>query len=139
MKKVNLQYAGGFPFETDTLAWMQDAYRDAISAICLMFGQKVIVSGCVIANSVISNGIIFYQGEVIPFEGGAYSSTMGYVFEEENLIETYQDGSSHPAYTIKKCKLTTDTSNNFNSEFKRFDLELLLNRVEILWTYRTTT
>ena len=137
MKKVNLQYAGGFPLTTDTLQWMQDAYKDAISAICLMFGQKVIVSGCTIATNTIGNGIVFYQGEVIPFQGGAYSSTMGYVFEDENTLETYQDGSSHPAYTIKKCKLTTDTANNFTTEFKRIDMETLISRVNTLWTERS--
>lgn len=140
MKKINFGYAGGFPLQTDTLDFMQNAYQEAFAGLAQAFGDKVILSGCVITDNAISDGIISYYGEIIPFKGGTYTNNAGYLFSDTSDIGTFQDGSSHPVYITKSCRAdVSTTTNNFKNEFVRLDLPLLLSRVNTLWNVYNNT
>lgn len=98
-KRVKLDNLGGFPFTQDTLKFMQDSYRDAFKAIAAMLGDKVIVTGVVNVAGVLSNGWITYQGELIPFVGGA--ATAGVVIQETATSEVYEDLVNKEVYFTK--------------------------------------
>lgn len=98
-KRVKLDNLGGFPFTQDTLKFMQESYRDAFKAIAALLGEKVIVTGVVNVAGVLSNGWITYQGELIPFVGGA--ATAGVVIQETATSEVYEDLVNKEVYFTK--------------------------------------
>lgn len=93
MNSINFNQIGGFPFSTNILGRMQEAYS-VFSALGSIVGDKTIISGCVTTGSNVSPGVVFVNGEVFEFKGGAVQSkviikedTEGLVFQNLN---TYQ-------------------------------------------------
>lgn len=81
--------ANGFPGTNKTWRFVQDGYRDPLSAIAKVFGEKTIISGVEIDNTnpsytVVSDGFIVYNNEIIPFVGGNMT-TAGMVTIIENI------------------------------------------------------
>lgn len=98
-KRVKLDHIGGFPFTQETLLFMQDSYREAFKAIASLLGDKVIVTGVTNVGGALSSGWITYQGELIPFLGGAASA--GVVIEETATSAVFQDLLSKEIYFTK--------------------------------------
>lgn len=70
-KQIDLSNTGGFPLEEDTLAFLQESYTGAFAAIAKLCGDKTILHGVVVTGANVSNGWISYNGELMPFIGGA--------------------------------------------------------------------
>lgn len=104
-KRIDLTRLGGFPMTQQTLAFMQDSYRDALGAIAQFVGDKVIVAGLNIAGSTATNGWISLNGELIPFQGGTVSSQ--YVIEEVPETRVFADNESKEVYYTKRARFGT--------------------------------
>lgn len=98
-KRIVLTNLGGFPFTQASLEFMQSSYREAFIAIAKLCGDKTILTGVVNTAGVISDGWISYNGELIPFVGGA--ATAGVVIQETSTQLTFQDGVDRDAYFTK--------------------------------------
>ena len=95
--------ATGFPGTNKTLRFIQDAFREPLGALAQLAGDKTIITGVVNTAGVVSNGFITYNGEIIPFQGGNYASTVTIVeaFENVNYNTDANDDTvldSLPAY-----------------------------------------
>jgi hypothetical protein len=95
-KRVDFGNLGGFPLTQDVLAYMQSSYRDAISGLARVCGSNVIVSSMEDNGTVISDGWIVVDGELMPFIGGPKQST--FIIIDDNSGETFEDGIARTVY-----------------------------------------
>lgn len=79
--------ATGFPGTNKTLRFIQDAFREPLGALAQLAGDKTIITGVIvdIPNNTVSNGFITYNGEIIPFQGGAFANTVTIIEAFENV------------------------------------------------------
>ncbi|WP_160711304.1 hypothetical protein [Chitinophaga solisilvae] len=101
-KRVDFSNLGGFPLTQDVLGYMQASYRDAISGLAGVCGDKVIVSGMVESNGTVSAGWIIHNGELLPFLPGPKQST--YIIIDENSDELFEDGTAHTVYYTRYAR-----------------------------------
>ncbi|AOW09529.1 hypothetical protein [Flavobacterium gilvum] len=77
MNKIDFNQPGGFPLETETLDFMQATYSLLLNKIGELAGDRSIISGCVTTGTSVSDGLVYVNGELLPFVGG---------FEQPNVI-----------------------------------------------------
>lgn len=95
-KRIDFNNLGGFPLTQDVLAYMQSSYRDAISGLARVCGDKVIVSGITDTGTTVTDGWILHNGELLPFVGGPKQST--YIIIDDNGTEQFEDGTPRTVY-----------------------------------------
>jgi microcystin-dependent protein len=95
MNTVKLDQTGGFPLETETLVHMQDAYG-IFQAFGDIVGAKSIIKGCVVTGGNVGDGVIYLNGELLPFVGGAVQTTV--VVIETSTDGEFEDGLLKPIY-----------------------------------------
>lgn len=98
-KRIDLTNLGGFPLEQDTLKFMQESYDAGFQAVAKLCGNKTILSGVVVSGSVVSDGWISYNSELIPFLGGALGAQV--VISETADAVTFEDANVRDTYFIK--------------------------------------
>lgn len=101
-QRLDFSHLGGFPLEQDHLDFMQVSYRAAFGALSQLVGDKTILYGVQVQGGQVTDGWISYNGELMPFRGGALSS--GVIIQETGDTLTYLDGS---VYTAKFTKYAT--------------------------------
>lgn len=102
MNKANFQQTGGFPFEADTLTFLQSAYTQ-LSKLSGLGGQSYILDGCTVAGGNVNDGTIVIDGEVLPFVGGPKLARV--IIEEVIEDKTFEDGNSKPVYYTRTAKM----------------------------------
>lgn len=70
MDKINFLAQDSFPVSTDTLNRLQEA-TSMVAALALLGGSNYILSGCQEKDGKIDPGMIVFNGEILPFLGGA--------------------------------------------------------------------
>lgn len=90
MKRFKFDQTGGLKFTTDTLTHIQSAYS-IVEGIGRMAGNMAILSGCnETSNSLVSDGIVVINGELLDFKGGVKQNTV-IIIEEKEAIK-FQTG-----------------------------------------------
>lgn len=89
MNKINFNHTGGFPLETDTLSFMQNAY-DVFNSLGEMAGNLAILKGCEITGNSVSDGVVVIGSEVLFFKGGARGASV--IIKEEKRSLPFEDG-----------------------------------------------
>ena len=118
MNKLNLTHEAGYPFDVNFLAFMQNAYN-LFNHFGHLAGNMAIVSGCEQSGNTLSEGTVFINGELFPFEGGAKDSTV-FIKELTNEV-TFEDGFLRPLEVIRSVAFGRSTpEKTFNwADFKR--------------------
>lgn len=75
MNTLNFNQSGGFPLETNILDEMQKAYA-IFNALGSIAGNFSIISGCEVEETTAANGVVFINGEVLPFVGGTVQANV---------------------------------------------------------------
>jgi hypothetical protein len=101
MNTIDFGQPGGYPFEQDTLGFLQNAYQETLLAIGKFFGD-VILTGVNITAGTATDGTIIYQGEIIAFVGGTVNTHFRIVNTTTNV--TYQDGSVKPSINTRHAE-----------------------------------
>lgn len=101
MNYLKLDNEGGVLIFQEVLAFMQSAYTAAISNICSMIGNNVIVEGCLVDGANIGAGTVIINGEVLPFEGGVNTGFVSIV--ESATAAPYKFGGNKPFYVNRKA------------------------------------
>lgn len=91
MERINFNQTGGFPLTTDILNFMQNAYN-IFNALGNVAGDCAILSGCVQIGNTIGDGVVFINGEVLPFKGGILSENV--IINEDITQKIFEDGES---------------------------------------------
>lgn len=100
MNRIEIQQTGGFPLESDTLTFLQDAF-DSLNKFGYLAGNSMIIYGCNESNGNVSDGWVFANGELMPFEGGALGNEVRIVETTEERI--FENGESKAVYHKKKA------------------------------------
>ena len=123
----NLQFhTGGFLLETETLDFLQEQSKLVMALSALGGSDTYILSGVKIEAANVTDGIIVYDGEVIPFKGGAAAAQVSIYETTENVI--YQEdadndgaGDSKAAYSRREARFGTGGVVTFDfSDLKPF-------------------
>ncbi|MFV0331431.1 MAG: tail fiber protein [Dysgonomonas sp.] len=83
MDKINFLAQDSFPVSTDTLNRLQNS-TGMVAALALLGGSNYILSGCLEKEGKIEPGMIVFNGEILPFQGGA---PLEFVEVQETKIE----------------------------------------------------
>ena len=130
MDKINAMQLGGFPLETDTLDFMQGAWN-ILNTLGHIAGDKTILVGCVETGSTVSSGYVFYNGEVLPFEGGQKQTYVR--LTTENISKTFENGDTKQVYQKRSLTFGSSLANLKWSDFTRpFDTSTLTGMVQSL-------
>ncbi|MDB4157983.1 hypothetical protein N9609_00680 [bacterium] len=116
MNKTDFSQVGGFPFETETLERMQEAY-DIFQAFGELVGAKSIVKGCIQTSNNVSDGVIYWDGELLPFVGGGLQTKIKIV--EAISSSEFEDGIVKPIHYKRHATFGTGTTAVDWTEFKR--------------------
>lgn len=128
MNKINFNQTGGFPLETNTLQFLQNAYQ-LFGAFSALAGDLVILQGCTVTGSSVSDGIVIINGEVLPFVGGIVAATV--VVVETTESKTFEDGSSKAVYHTRTARFGRGTTTYPWSDFQRVDnLQEIMNKLK---------
>ena len=127
MNKINFTQTGGFPLSTNILDAMQSAYA-IFNQLGSLAGNKAIISGCEQLGNTVADGVIFLNGEILPFKGGAIGSSV--VIKEESENRVFEDGATKPVIYKRYAGFGSSLPEKTFAwvEFKRF--ENLLNLTE---------
>lgn len=107
MNKAEFLQTGGFPFETNTLDFMQNTYT-LFNAFGHLAGATVIVSGCETIGARTNDGVVFYNGELLKFVGGVNQSTV--VVKETVSSAIFEDGDTKDVYKERYITFGTGTA-----------------------------
>ncbi|MDE5525706.1 phage baseplate protein [Elizabethkingia meningoseptica] len=117
MKRFNFNQTGGLKFTTETLTNIQDAYS-VVEGVGRMAGNMSIISGCEEASgSIIADGMVIINGELLEFKGGIKQNTV--IVREEKQAIKFQNGELKDVIIYRYA--TFGFSNNFYpwTDFKR--------------------
>lgn len=116
MNTLNFNQTGGFPLTTQILDEIQKAYT-VFNSLGAIVGDKTIISGCVTTGSLVSNGVVFLNGEVFEFRGGT-AQTKVRIFEEvENKV--FEDAVAKPVIKTRYVGFGTGVGAVDWVDFKR--------------------
>ena len=116
MDIINYNQAGGFPLTTDTLNFMQNAYR-IFNAMSGLAGDLTILSGCEQIGNTISDGVVSIEGEIYPFEGTTLGTNV--FIKETQTSQIFEDGSSKNVFVNKVATFGNSTRTYPWANFKR--------------------
>ena len=106
MNKINFNQTGGFPLSTNILDAMQSAYA-IFNQLGSLAGNKAIISGCEQLGNTVADGVIFLNGEILPFKGGAIGSSI--IIKEESESRVFEDGATKPVIFKKYATFGSST------------------------------
>lgn len=94
MDKIDFTKYTEFPVSAETFDFMQDMIKQ-VGALANVLGPYVIVSGCELneAQTERSPGWVSVNGEIMPYEGGMNTSTVG-VLETKQGVQVYDQNYS---------------------------------------------
>ena len=120
MNKIKFNQTGGFPLSTNILDVMQSAYA-IFNQLGNLAGNKAIISGCEQLGNTVADGVIFLNGEILPFKGGTIGSSI--IIKEESESRVFEDGATKPVIFKKYATFGSSTPEKTFTwvEFKRVD------------------
>jgi len=108
MNRIDFDQPGGFPLETETLAFMQTTYSLLLNKIGELAGERSIISGCVTTGSTVSDGFIYVNGEILPFVGGFVQPNV--VIIEETETREFEDTELRTVFYKRYATFGTATT-----------------------------
>lgn len=116
MNTQNFNQLGGFPFETDNLEWMQEAYS-IFNALGDVIGNYTILSGCNVTGGNVSDGVVFVNGEVYAFKGGAAQTNVRIL--QTATEKVFENGESKQVHFERYVTFASGTGAIPWANFKR--------------------
>lgn len=135
MNIADFQQLEGFPLRTNTVKFMQDAYSQ-LQAFGALAGEKSIISGCVEQGNSVSDGFVFYNGELLAFKGALKEDKV--IIIEEVETDVFKDQSIKDVYKTRYITFGDDGNGILWSEFKRYYINQPIKK-EIKWVGRDIT
>lgn len=126
MKKVDFTKLGGFPFDQDTLDYLQTAYSELMPMLLadLPSGVPVILSGMALSSTstdvTVANGYFFLNGEIYRCTGTTLPySSLGSVnairLVTSTVPLTFNNGVTYPTIFTDKSATFSNVLGSFNS------------------------
>ena len=116
MNRINFDNTGGFPLGTYTLDFMQQSYQ-LLNALGNIAGNLSILSGCEQAGRSITDGVVYINGEVLPFKGAPISEKV--IIVESSQKRIFKDGVEKAVEYSRYATFGNSTSGHLWADFKR--------------------
>lgn len=128
MDIVKFNQIGGFPLTTNIMNIVQQAYR-LLNSLGYLAGDKIIITGCdKDTNNVVSDGIVFLDGEMYLFKGGAEQPKV--LIKTESESKEFENGSVKEVVVRRYVTFGTGAGSINWSDFKRVKpLETLMSEI----------
>lgn len=129
--KLHFDFYGGFPFDQQTLQFIQESYSGVAEVVKNLIGDNVIVSGVVdMGGDKLSNGWIVYNGLLVPFIGGvSYNQNFEIVESVESL--RFEDTQLKPVI-MKRFAIAAEDGIPISTLKRLSDFASLTTKVENL-------
>lgn len=122
MNKINFLAQDSFPVSTDTLNRLQDS-TGVVATLALLGGSNYILSGCHEKDGIIEPGIIVFNGEILPFQGGVPLEFIE-VLETKKTLEAFDE--LYPEAYIDRVAVFTDLG-----KYKWENMKRVVNNQEL--------
>lgn len=130
MDRIFFNQTGGFPLTTNILNALQKAYN-LFNPLGNLAGNYTIISGCKETGSNISDGVVFVNGEILPFKGGKKISKCR--FRELSEKAAFEDGDKKVVVIKRFVEFGTGPDAFAFSKLKRVDtLLIIMERLKAL-------
>lgn len=116
MNELRLTHPGGFPLTQDTMNFMQEAYR-LFNSLGALAGDLAILKGCAVSSGTVSNGVVYINGEILPFVGGTLGGNVIVVSQE--TPKTFEDGVDRNVEIVRFAKFGTGATMYAWNDFKQ--------------------
>lgn len=116
MKKLSFDHLEGWPASTETWKFMQEMMQQ-LEGFGYLAGDNVILKGCEDVGGVVAAGIVFINGEVLPFEGGPVGANV--IVAQTNTDKEFEGGTFRPYYLDRKAVFGSGVGAVAWSSFKR--------------------
>lgn len=102
-KKIDFSKLNGFGLTQYALDFLQIGSMADVGAIAKLFGNKVILYGVEDQGANVTDGYVIYNGELLPFVGGAKAPQVW--VETINETELFGDSSLQTVYFTKRLRM----------------------------------
>ena len=116
MNRINFENTGGFPLGTYTLDFMQQSYQ-LLNALGNIAGNLSILSGCEQAGRSITDGVVYINGEVLPFKGAPISEKV--IIVESSQKRIFKDGVEKAVEYTRYATFGNSINGHLWADFKR--------------------
>lgn len=116
MNNINFNQDGGFYLSTNILNAVQAAYS-LFNSLGYIAGDLSIISGCNITGNSVSDGVVFINGEVLPFIGGNIGTNV--IIKQNVTSYPFQNGTVKPVLFERAATFGTSTVNYLWADFRR--------------------
>ena len=116
MNRINFENTGGFPLGTYTLDFMQQSYQ-LLNALGNIAGNLSILSGCEQAGRSITDGVVYINGEVLPFKGAPISEKV--IIIESSQKRIFKDGVEKAVEYTRYATFGNSINGHLWADFKR--------------------
>lgn len=112
-----------FPLAADDLNNMQTEYVKIATALGSVLGGNAILSGCVVSGSTVGNGVVFVNGELLPFSASPYNSntSLNYVRITETEVKRTTTEGEFVVLKQRVASVSTTVSSVLFRDLKRID------------------
>ena len=93
MNRVNYDQTEGFPLDVNILDFGQKA-NQITQQLGEIIAPLAIIKGCIVNGNNVSDGVVYVNGEILPFKGGLKQNVVRIVEKAENRF--FENGSSKP-------------------------------------------
>lgn len=132
MNKSNFIQTGGYPLNAERLQELQTAYS-IFNSLGALAGNLTIISGCGLTGTVVGNGFVYIDGELIEFREADGAGTPDVIIIEEAVNRAFKNGVIKQVHTIRYATFGTAATSWPWSGFKRLDpIILMMARLEVL-------
>lgn len=116
MNQSTFTSTGGYPLNAERLQELQTTLS-LFNAFGHMAGNYTILQGCIVSGLNITNGVVFINGEILEFTGGALGTSI--IIIEENVTKPFKNGQSKVVYKKRYAAFGVGTGSILWSNFKR--------------------
>ncbi|WP_289665587.1 hypothetical protein [Flavobacterium panacagri] len=106
MNKSNFNQTGGYPLTTERLQELQTAH-EIFNSFGSLAGNYTIISGCNLIGSIVQNGFVFINGELLEFRQAAVTPTSTVIIIETPVMKSFENGNQKQVHTIRYATFGT--------------------------------
>ena len=120
MNKSNFIQTGGYPLNAERLKELETAYN-IFNSLGALAGNLTIISGCGLTGTVVGNGFVYIDGELIEFREADGAGTPDVIIIEEAVNRAFKNGVIKQVHTIRYATFGTAATSWPWSGFNRLD------------------
>jgi hypothetical protein len=118
MNRSNFILTGGYPLKAERLQELQTA-SSIFNAFGALAGNLTIISGCILTGSIVGDGFVYIDGELLDFREGTVKPSSTVIIIEEAVNRGFKNGTVKQVHTIRYATFGTADTSWLWSEFKR--------------------